>query len=83
MRDRLVGAGSLAFGGLEGETGSSVAHRKLEGTMMHAICATLVIALALAEMKAIRDWTHQHALISTQQAAAYSTLQPIYRISHQ
>ena len=50
---------------------------------MHVICATLVIALALAEMKAMRDWTRQHALISTQQAAAYSTLQPIYRISNQ
>ena len=51
--------------------------------MMHAICATLVIVLAVAEMKAIRDWTHQHALITTQQAAASSTFQPIYRISNQ
>jgi hypothetical protein len=50
--------------------------------MMHAICAALVIVLALAEMKAIRDLAHQHALVSIQQAAAQSTFQSSYRASY-
>jgi hypothetical protein len=38
--------------------------------MLHVICATLVLAAALAETTVIRQWTEQHALTGTQQAAA-------------
>jgi hypothetical protein len=38
--------------------------------MLHVICAALVVALALAEMTVIGQWTRQHALLGTQQVAA-------------
>jgi hypothetical protein len=43
--------------------------------MLHVICATLVRAVALAETTVIRQWTEQHALTGTQQAAAGPALQ--------
>ena len=45
--------------------------------MLHVICATLVLAIALAEVTVIRQWTQQHAFI--QQAAAGVAFQASYR----
>ncbi len=50
--------------------------------MMHAICAMLVLVLAVAEMKAIKDLAHQHAVVSIQQASAPSTFPSSYRASN-
>jgi hypothetical protein len=43
--------------------------------MLHVICAVLVLAIALAEIMAMRQWTQQHALLAMQQAGAGATWQ--------
>lgn len=50
--------------------------------MMHAICAMLVLALALAEIEVMSHWAHQHGAASTLQAASHSPLRPGDRISN-
>jgi hypothetical protein len=45
--------------------------------MLHVICATLVLAVALAEVTVIRQLTQQHAVI--QQAAAGVAFQVSYK----
>ena len=37
--------------------------------MLHVICATLVLAAALAETAMIRQWTQQYTVTGIQQAA--------------
>jgi hypothetical protein len=50
--------------------------------MMHAICAMLVLALALAEIEVMSHWAHQHAASPTQQAASHSVFRSSDRISN-
>lgn len=45
--------------------------------MLHMLCATLVLAAALAETTLIRQWTQQQVLV--QQAAASAPLQSRYQ----
>ena len=47
--------------------------------MLHVICATLVLAAALAETAVIRQWTQQYAVTGIQQAAAGAAPQAIYQ----
>jgi hypothetical protein len=43
--------------------------------MLHVICATLVLALALAEMTVIRHWIEQRMLVGIGQAVAAAAFQ--------
>jgi hypothetical protein len=43
--------------------------------MLHVICATLILAVALAEMTAIRQLAQQYALAGIPQAAAGTPFQ--------
>lgn len=47
--------------------------------MVHVICATLVVALALAELAVIRQWAQQHALAGTQQAVVVADFKTAYK----
>lgn len=47
--------------------------------MLHVICATLVLAVALAETTVIRQWTQQYALAGVEQAAAAAAFQSRYQ----
>jgi hypothetical protein len=50
--------------------------------MLHVICAVLVLAIALAEIAAMRQWTQQHELLGIQQAGAGAALQSGYLRFH-
>ncbi len=50
--------------------------------MVHMICATLVLALALAELAAIRQWARQHASAGAQQAVVVANFQVAYQRSN-
>jgi hypothetical protein len=47
--------------------------------MLHVICATLVLAAALAETTVMRQWTQQYAVTGIQQAAAGAAFEVSYR----
>jgi hypothetical protein len=46
--------------------------------MLHVICAALVLAVALTEITAMRQWTQQRALLGIQQAGTGAALQASY-----
>lgn len=50
--------------------------------MVHMICATLVLVLALAELAVIRQWAHQHASAGAQQAVVVANFQAAYQRSN-
>lgn len=50
--------------------------------MVHMICATLVLVLALAELAVIRQWAHQHASVGTQQAVVVANFRAAYQRSN-
>jgi hypothetical protein len=50
--------------------------------MVHTICATLVLILALAELAVIRQWAQQHASAGAQQAVAVANFKVPYQRSN-
>ncbi len=50
--------------------------------MVHTICATLVLSLALAELAVIRQWAQQHGSAGAQQAVVVANFQAAYQRSN-